>query len=58
MGGINRPIVRKEKKMANVLKPSEDYEFIYRKSITLRNGKIIFASAYGLQAFRLKVKKR
>jgi len=33
------------------------YEYIYVKWIT-RNGKRIYASSYGLQAFRIRVKKR
>ena len=44
--------------MAKEQKPSEDYEFIFRKFITLRNGKRLHASAYGLQAFRLKVRRK
>ena len=57
-GGMGRPITRKEEKMAKEQKPSEDYEFIFRKFITLRNGKRLDASAYGLQAFRLKVRRK
>jgi hypothetical protein len=34
-----------------------NYEYIYVKWIT-RNGKRVFASSYGLQAFRIRVKKR
>jgi hypothetical protein len=34
-----------------------DQEFIYRASITLRNGKRIFASHYGLTAFRIRVRR-
>jgi hypothetical protein len=58
MGGMGRPITRKERKMAREMEPSEDYEFIYRKFITLRNGKRLYASAYGLTAFKLKVRRR
>jgi hypothetical protein len=31
--------------------------YIYTKYITLPNGKRLYAAAYGLQAFRLKVRK-
>jgi len=31
----------------------EDGHYIYRSSITLRNGRRIFASWYGLKAFRI-----
>lgn len=34
-----------------------DHEYIYVKWIT-RNGKRVYASSYGLQAFRIRVKKR
>ena len=36
----------------------DDFEIIFTKSICLRNGKRIFAYQYGLQAFRLKVRKK
>ena len=49
---------QKGERMAIQQTPSEDYEFIFRKFITLRNGKRLYDSAYGLQAFRLKVRKR
>jgi hypothetical protein len=39
-------------------RPSDDETVIYTRYITLRNGKRIFASAYGLDAFRIVVKKR
>lgn len=32
-------------------------EYIYRRSITTRSGKRIFAESYGLRAFRIKVRK-
>jgi len=31
---------------------AEPVEWIYTKSIRLRNGKVIYASQYGLKAFR------
>lgn len=33
-------------------------EIIYTKYITLRNGKRIFASQYGLKAFRIVIRKK
>lgn len=36
----------------------DDFEIIFTKSIRLRNGKRIFAYQYGLQAFRLRVRKK
>lgn len=35
-----------------------DVEYIYVAYITLRNGKRIYAKQYGLQAFRIRVKRR
>lgn len=32
-------------------------EWIYRSSIRLRNGRRIFASHFGLKAFRIKVRR-
>jgi hypothetical protein len=32
-------------------------EYIFRASITLKNGKILFARDCGLKAFRIRVKK-
>ncbi len=49
---------RKEERMAKQSTPCDEFEFIYRKFITLRNGKRLYASAYGRKAFRLKVRKR
>lgn len=37
---------------------NDDKEVIFTKSIRLRNGKRIFASQYGLEAFRILVRKR
>lgn len=37
---------------------TDDTEVIFTKSIRLRNGKRIFASHYGLQAFRIRVRKK
>lgn len=39
-------------------KNSEDYIVIFRKSITLRNGKTIHAADYGKVAFPIRIKKR
>ena len=36
----------------------EDVEYVFTKSIRLRNGKRIYAWQYGLQAFRIKVRKK
>ncbi|MFC6388356.1 hypothetical protein [Methylorubrum zatmanii] len=37
---------------------TDDTEVIFTKSIRLRNGKRIFASQYGLEAFRIRVRKK
>ena len=39
-------------------KLEDGYEYIYTKTIRTKNGKVLHASAYGLTAFRIKVKKR
>lgn len=36
----------------------DDTEVIFTKSIRLRNGRRIFASQYGLEAFRIRVRKK
>ena len=36
----------------------DDGEYIYVKFITLRDGRRIYASAYGLRAFRIKVRRK
>jgi len=38
-------------------KPDDDYEIIFRKSITLRDGRVIHASEYNLKAFPIRVPK-
>ncbi len=38
--------------------PDETLHTIFTRSIRLRNGKRIFASQYGLQAFRIRVRKK
>lgn len=35
----------------------EEWIYIFRPSIRLRNGKRIFAYQYGLRAFRIKIRK-
>ena len=35
-----------------------DYEIVYTKTIRLRNGRVLYASHYGLVAFRIKVKRK
>ena len=35
----------------------DDHIYIYRASIRLKNGRRIFAHQYGLQAFRIRIKK-
>lgn len=37
---------------------TDDKEVIFTKSIRLRNGNRIFASHYGLEAFRILVRKK
>ena len=53
-----QPAVRKE---VEVVKEKEDvregYEVVYTAFITLKNGKRIYASSYGLKAFRLEIRK-
>ncbi len=34
-----------------------DFEIVYTKTIRLKNGRVLHASAYGLKAFRLRFKK-
>ena len=34
----------------------DDGEYIYTRRIRLRNGRVIFAHTYGLQAFRIRVR--
>ncbi len=36
----------------------DDTEVIFTKYIRLRNGKRIFASHYGLEAFRIRIRKK
>ncbi len=36
----------------------EGYEVVYTAFITLRNGRRLYAAAYGLKAWRLIVRKR
>jgi len=35
----------------------DEYYYIYRASIRLKNGKRIFAHQYGKQAFRIRVRR-
>jgi hypothetical protein len=37
---------------------TDDTEIIFTKTIRLRNGKVLYAAAYGLQAFRIRVRRR
>ena len=36
----------------------DDYDIIFTKYITTRNGKRIYAWQYGLKVFRIKVKRK
>lgn len=36
----------------------DEYEYIFTKTIRLKNGKLLHAAKYGKKAFRIKVKKR
>jgi hypothetical protein len=45
-------------KGSNPRPDADDETVIFTRYITLRNGKRIFASAYGLDAFRIKVRKK
>jgi hypothetical protein len=38
-------------------KVPEGYEVVYTTYITLKNGKRLYATAYGIMAFRLLVRK-
>ncbi len=33
-------------------------EYVYTAYITLRNGRRIYASSYGLKAFRIRIKRK
>lgn len=39
-------------------RPADDYVVIFTKRIRLRNGRILFAESYGLEAFCIKVKRK
>ncbi|WP_421867060.1 hypothetical protein [Motiliproteus sp.] len=36
----------------------DGFEYIFTKTIRLKNGKVLVAAKYGKKAFRIKVKKR
>lgn len=36
----------------------DDYEYIFRSCITLKNGKKLYAASVGKKAFRLKIRKK
>jgi hypothetical protein len=36
----------------------DEFEYIFTKTIRLKNGKVLFAGNYGLKAFRIKVRKK
>ena len=36
----------------------DEYEYIYVAYITTRGGRRIYAASYGLQAFRIRVRRR
>lgn len=44
--------------MARLDTAKEDEEVVYTAYITLKNGRRLYASSYGLKAFRLKVRKK
>lgn len=48
---------RKEVVALSHQRSPQSYRLIFRAWITLRNGKRLYASAYGLKAFPLKVKR-
>jgi hypothetical protein len=35
----------------------EEYEIIFRKTITLKNGRILIAAQYGIEAFPIKIRR-
>ncbi len=39
-------------------RPENEYVVIFTKYITLKGGRRIYASSYGLKAFRLRVRKK
>jgi hypothetical protein len=41
-----------------VSKKDDDSEWIYTRSIRLKNGKVIYAASYGLKAFRFRKPKK
>lgn len=49
-------LLREENVMSTGL--TDEYEYIFTKRITLKNGKILYPYQYGLEAFRIKVKKK
>lgn len=57
MGGSN-PAPRKENRMDNRTDPRPEENVVYTKYITLRNGKRLYAAAYGLDAFRIVVRRK
>ncbi len=36
----------------------DEFEYIYRACITLKNGKKLYAASVGKKAFRLKIRKK
>lgn len=35
----------------------EEFEIIFRKTITLKNGRILIAAEYGLEAFPIRIRR-
>lgn len=38
--------------------PPDLFEEVFTRTIRLKGGRVLFSSAYGLKAFRIKVRKR
>jgi hypothetical protein len=57
MSGSN-PAPRKENRMDSRTDPRPEENVVYTRYITLRNGKRLYAAAYGLDAFRIVVRPK
>ena len=56
--GESNLALRKENTMDSRTAPRPENNVVYTKYITLRNGKRLYAAAYGLDAFRIVVRDK
>lgn len=56
--GESNLALRKENRMDNRIAHRPEENVVYTKYITLRNGKRLYAAAYGLEAFRFVVQSK